>query len=73
MGNESLVLWRDMEVFGLGFVGELFGDMARAGTGEFIGIDEESSVGVAGIYGESSMVDILLGTLGLVARSEKTA
>jgi len=51
----------------------LGGDVTGAGTGELVGVDEESSVGIAGVEGEHPVVDILLGTLGLVARSQQSA
>jgi len=66
-----LVLWRT--VFGWGRGGGLFGDVAGAGAGEFVGIDEESSVGVTGVHGESTVVDILLSALGLVTGGQQTA
>ena len=37
-------------------------DVARAGRGQFVGIDEKSTVGVTGVKREHSVVDILLGT-----------
>jgi hypothetical protein len=51
----------------------LGGDVTGAGTGELVGIDEESSVGITGVQGEHPVVDILLGTLWLVARSQQPA
>lgn len=48
-------------------------DMARAGRGELVGIDEETAVQVAGVKGHHPVVDVLLGALGLVARSEEPA
>lgn len=47
--------------------------MARAGRGELVGINEESSVGVARVEGDHSVVDILLGALAVVTRSQKSA
>ena len=41
----------------------LGGDVTGAGTGELVGVDEESSVGITGVQGEHPVVDILLGTL----------
>jgi len=54
-------------VFSLG------GKVARAGAWKFVGVNEESSVRVTGIDREHSVVDILLGALGLVAGGEETA
>jgi hypothetical protein len=51
----------------------LGGDVTGAGTGELVGVDEESSVCITGVQGEHPMVDKLLGTLGLVARSQEPA
>jgi len=50
----------------------LGGKVARASAGELVCIDEEPSVWVARINREHSVVDILLGTLGLVTGGEKT-
>jgi len=50
----------------------LGGEVARASAGQLVCVDEETSVWVTRIYREHSVVDILLGTLGLVARGEKT-
>lgn len=50
----------------------LGGEVARTSTGQLVGVDEEPSVWVTRIYREHSVVDILLGTLGLVARGEET-
>ena len=46
--------------------------MARTSAGQLVCVDEEPSVWVTRIYREHSVVDILLCTLGLVARGEKT-
>lgn len=51
----------------------LGGDVTGAGTGELVGVDEESSVSITGVQGEHPVVDKLLGTLGLVARSQQPA
>ena len=51
----------------------LGGDVTGAGTGELVGVDEESSVWITGVQGEHPVVDKLLGTLGLVARSQQPA
>jgi len=46
--------------------------VARASTGELVGVDEESSVWVTWVDREHSVVDILLGALGLVAGGKET-
>jgi len=48
-------------------------DVTGAGTGQLVGVDEESSVGITGVEGEHPVVDILLGTLGLVAGGQQSA
>lgn len=53
--------------------GGLLGDVAGAGRGELVGIDEESSVGITGIDRHHPVVDVLLGALALVAGGEETA
>jgi len=50
----------------------LGGEVARTSAGQLVCVNEETSVWVTRIYREHSVVDILLGTLGLVARGEKT-
>jgi len=52
---------------------ECLGDVAGACAGQLVGVDEEASVGVAGVDGEHPVVDVLLGALGLVARSQQPA
>jgi len=47
--------------------------MARAGTGELVGVNEEAPVGVTRVNRKHPVVDILLGALGLVAGSKKPA
>lgn len=47
-------------------------EVARTSAGQLVCVNEETSVWVTRIYREHSVVDILLGTLGLVARGEKT-
>jgi len=47
--------------------------MAGASRGKLVGINEESSVGVTGVSREHSVVDILLGALAVVARSQQSA
>ena len=46
-------------------------DMTRASRRQFVGIDEKSTVGIARVIRQHSVVDILLGTFGSVARSQK--
>ena len=48
-------------------------DVTGASTGQLVGVDEESSVGITGVEGEHPVVDILLGTLGLVAGGQQPA
>jgi len=50
----------------------LGGEVARTSAGQLVCVDEEPSVWVTRINREHSVVDILLGALGLVARGEKT-
>jgi len=50
----------------------LGGEVARTSAGQLVCVNEETSVWVTRIYREHSVVDILLSTLGLVARGEKT-
>ena len=52
---------------------DLLGDMARAGRWQLVGVDEESPVGVTRVDRDHPVVDILLGTLGLVAGGQETA
>ena len=49
------------------------GDVAGAGAGQLVGVNEEAPVGVARVDGEHPVVDVLLGALGLVARSQQPA
>ena len=51
--------------------GGLGGDVAGAGAGQLVGVDEESPVGVARVDREHAVVDILLGALGLVAGGQQ--
>jgi len=46
--------------------------VAGASTGELVGVDEESSVWITRVHREHSVVDILLGALGLVAGGKET-
>ena len=48
-------------------------EVAGAGAGELVGVDEESSVRITGVDREHPMVDVLLGTLGLVAGGQESA
>jgi len=50
----------------------LGGEVARTSAGQLVCVDEEPSVWVTRINREHSVVNILLGALGLVARGEKT-
>jgi len=52
--------------------GRLSREVARTGTGQLVGVDEESSVWITRVHREHSVVDILLCALGLVAGGEKT-
>ncbi len=47
--------------------------MARAGRSKLEDVNENSLVGVTGVEGQHPVVDVLLGALGLVARSEESA
>lgn len=47
--------------------------MARAGGGEFVGVDEETSIGIARVDGHHAVVDVFLGALAVVTRGEETA
>jgi hypothetical protein len=51
----------------------LLGNMARTSRGKLVGIDEKSTVRVTGVQGEHSVVNILLGTFGVITGSQKTA
>jgi len=53
--------------------GGCLGDVAGASTGQLVGVNEEASVGVAWVDGEHPVVDVLLGALRLVARSQQPA
>ena len=46
--------------------------MARAGRWEFVGINEETSVRITGIYGDHSMVNVFLSAFALVTRGKET-
>ena len=60
-------LWVGSLGFGLEFGGvwdqDGLRDMARAGAGELVGVNEESPVGVAGVDREHPVVHELLGAL----------
>ena len=47
--------------------------MARAGRRELVGINEETSVRITGIYGDHSMVYVFLSAFALVTRGKETA
>lgn len=47
--------------------------MAGASGGEFIGIDEESTVRIARVKGQHSVVNVFLGAFGMVTRGQETA
>merc|ERR1719341_2237631 len=47
------------------------GDVAGACAGQLVGVNEEAPVGVARVDGEHPVVDVLLGALRLVARSQQ--
>ena len=49
------------------------GDVARAGGGEFVGVDEETSIGIARVDGHHAVVDVFLGALAVVTGGEETA
>ena len=48
-------------------------NMARAGRRELVGINEETSVRITGIYGDHSMVYVFLSAFALVTRGKETA
>ena len=48
-------------------------DVAGAGRGQLVGVDEETLVRVARVEGEHAMVDVLLQALAVVARSQGAA
>ena len=47
--------------------------MARAGRWEFVGINEETSIRITGIYGDHSVVNVFLSAFALVTRGKETA
>lgn len=47
--------------------------MTRASRGQLVSVNEKSTVGITGIIREHSVVDILLGTFGAIARSQESA
>jgi hypothetical protein len=51
----------------------LLRNMAGASRGKLVGIDEKSTVRITGVEGEHSVVNILLGTFGVVTGGQKTA
>jgi len=46
--------------------------MARASRSKLEDVNKNALVGVAGVEGQHSVVDMFLGALGLVARSEES-
>ena len=48
-------------------------NVTRATRRQLVSVNEESSVGVTGVEREHSVVDILLGTFGAIARSQESA
>ena len=48
-------------------------NVTRATRRQLVSVNEESSVGVTGVEREHSVVDILLGTFGTIARSQESA
>jgi len=51
----------------------LLRNMARTSRGKLVGIDEKSTVRITRVQGEHSVVNILLGTFGVVTGSQKSA
>ena len=49
------------------------GNMARTGRWQLVGINEETSVGIARVQRQHAVVDVFLGTFGLVAGGQKSA
>ena len=47
--------------------------MARTGRWEFVGINEETSVRITGVYGDHSVVNVFLSAFALVTRGKETA
>jgi len=58
---------------GKGLVRKDLGNVARAGAGQLVCVDKESSVRVTGVHREHPMIDILLCALGLVAGGQEPA
>ena len=46
------------------------GNVARTGRRQFVDVDEETFAMVAGVEGEHAVVDVLLDTFALIARSQ---
>merc|ERR1719234_2186954 len=65
------VVWGDRKERGKG--SGCLGDVAGAGAGQLVGVNEEAPVGVARVDGEHPVVDVLLGALRLVAGSQQPA
>merc|ERR1719205_273480 len=79
VGRQGIV-WHMKRIMGgwlrKGFVKgmrELGRDMAGTGAGKLVGVNKESSVGIARVQREHPVVDKLLCALGLVAGGEQTA
>ena len=53
--------------------GRSLGNMARTGRWQLVGINEETAVGVARVQRQHAVVDVFLGTFGLVAGGQKSA
>jgi len=51
----------------------LLGNMARTSRWQLVGIDKKSTVRIARVQGKHTVVNVLLSTLGLVTRGQKSA
>ena len=54
-------------------VRSLLRNMARTSRGKLVGIDEKSTVWITRVQGKHSVVNILLGTFGVITGSQKSA
>ena len=54
-------------------VRSLLRNMARTSRGKLVGIDEKSTVRITRVQGKHSVVNILLGTFGVITGSQKSA
>jgi len=52
--------------------GSSLGDMARASRWQLVGIDEKSTIRITRVQRKHSVINILLSTLGLITRSQKS-